>query len=118
MDRSGPTLRATIKKHVAPGTTVYTDEWAAYSTLNAEYDHRTIRHRDRIYVDGSTHTQTVEGFFGLFKNAVKGVHHGVSDKSLQGYLNEYPWRWNRRGRRNTMFRELLELDLRFQRSIG
>ena len=38
----------------------------------------------------------------------RGVHHGVSEQWLQGYLNEYAWRYNRRGPRNTMFRDLLD----------
>lgn len=105
---SGPTLRAIVTGNVEPGSVLYTDEWGGYRTLAGEYDHRTIRHRDRIYVDGSTHTQTVEGFFAIVKTAIRGVHRGVSDKWLQGYLNEYAWRYNRRGRRNTMFRDLLE----------
>jgi transposase-like protein len=105
---SGPTLRATVTENVAPGSILYTDEWGGYRNLRDTYEHRTIRHADRIYVDGSTHTQTVEGFFSLIKNAIRGVHHGVSDKWLQGYLNEYAWRYNRRGRQNTMFLDLLD----------
>jgi transposase len=104
---SGPTLRATVRGNVDAGSILYTDEWGGYHTLADTYEHRTIRHRDRIYVDGLTHTQTVEGFFGLLKNAIRGVHHGVSEQWLQGYLNEYAWRWNNRGDRNTMFRDLL-----------
>lgn len=105
---SGPTLRVTVTKHVDPNAVLYTDEFSGYRSLRDTYEHRTIRHRDRVYVDGSTHTQTVEGFFGLVKNAIKGVHHGVSETWLQGYLNEYCWRYNNRGDRNTMFRDLLE----------
>jgi transposase len=104
---SGPTLRKIVRDNVQPGSTLYTDEWLGYLTLRDSYLHRTIRHRDRIYVDGSTHTQTVEGFFGGMKNAIRGVYHGVSNRWLQGYLNEYTWRYNRRGDRNTMFRDLL-----------
>jgi hypothetical protein len=72
------------------------------------YGHRTIRHRDRLYAQGDVHTQTIEGFFGLLKNALRGVHHGVSDKWLQGYLNEYCWRWNHRHDGREMFRTLVE----------
>lgn len=104
---SGPTLRGIVRENVAVGSTLYTDEWGGYRTLDGDFEHFTIRHRDRIYVDGDIHTQTVEGFFGIFKNAIRGVHRGVSDKWLQGYLNEYTWRYNRRGWQNTMFRDLL-----------
>ena len=105
---SGPTLRKAVIGYVEVGSTLYTDEWGGYRTLGSEYEHRTINHRDRVYVRGVDHTQTVEGFFGLFKNAVRGVHHGVSDKWLQSYLNEYCWRYNRRGPNNTMFMDLLD----------
>jgi transposase len=105
---SGPTLRKIVRENVEPGSTLYTDEWLGYTTLGDTYTHRTIRHRDRIYVDGTTHTQTVEGFFGSAKNAIRGVYHGVSLTWLQGYLDEYAWRYERRGDRNTMFRDLLD----------
>jgi transposase-like protein len=109
---SGPTLRKAVVEYVQVGSTLYTDEWGGYRNLASDYEHRTIRHRDGIYVDGVNHTQTVEGFFGLFKNAVRGVHHGVSTKWLQSYLNEYCWRYNRRGPNNTMFMDLLDASAR------
>ena len=55
-----------------PESILYTDECAGYRTLGNNYEHRTIRHGDRIYVDGTTHTQTVEGFFRSSKNAHPG----------------------------------------------
>jgi transposase-like protein len=106
-DSSGPTLRDLVRENVVPGSILYSDEWVGYRTLGRDYEQRTIRHRDRIYVDGLTHTQTVEGFFGSAKNAIRGVYHGVSPMWLQGYLNECAWRYNNRGDRNTMFRDLL-----------
>jgi hypothetical protein len=35
--------------------------------------HRRIRHEDRVYVSGDVHTQTIEGFFGLMKNGIRGT---------------------------------------------
>jgi transposase len=105
---SGPTLRKIVHQYVEPGSILYTDEHGGYRTLGDTYEHRTIRHRDRVYVDGRTHTQTVEGFFGSSKNAIRGVYHRVSNQWLQGYLNEFAWRYNNRGDRNTMFRDLLD----------
>lgn len=60
------------------------------------------------YVDGDVHTQTIDGFFGLIKNALRGVHHGVSRKHLQGYLNEYTFRWNQRGEPTPLFWAILD----------
>jgi transposase len=58
-------------------------------------------------VQGDVHTQTIEGFFGLFKNCVRGAYRAVSHKWLQGYLNEYAWRYNRRKMDGSMFHALL-----------
>jgi transposase len=103
------TILPLAREYVLPDSLIYTDEYRAYDRLGREgYTHRRIKHSARVYVEGDTHTQTIDGFFGLFKNAVRGVHHGVSHKWLQGYLNEYVWRWNRRGEDNTMFRDLLD----------
>jgi hypothetical protein len=77
------------------------------TTVGKQFRHRRIRHRDRIYVEGDTHTQTIEGFFGLFKNGVWGVYHSVSRKWLQGYLNEWAWRYNRRDSRDSMLHDLI-----------
>ena len=97
------------REYVLPESLIYTDEYYAYGRLGSEgYRHRRIRHSAHVYVEGDTHTQAIDGFFGLVKNAISGVHHGVSHKWLQGYLNEYAWRWNRRGEDNTMFYDLLD----------
>jgi transposase len=107
----GYQVRMQVREHVAPGSTVYTDDWGGYHGLaGGTYTHFRINHSQRIYVSGRVHTQTVEGFFALVKNAIRGVHHGVSKRWLQGYLNEYVWRWNHREDDDTraMFRLLLE----------
>ena len=88
---------------------IYTDEWQAYERLGKTgYTHKRINHHARVYVDGDVHTQTIDGFFGLFKNGVRGVYHSVSHKWLQGYVNEYAWSYNRRDGDTPMFRELIE----------
>ena len=56
---------------------------------------------------GTCIRQTIDGFFGLFKTGVRGAHHAVSHKWLQGYLNEWTWRYNRREDGNEMFRDLI-----------
>jgi transposase len=76
----GATLRDAVQETVEPGSILYTDEHGGYRTLRTSYDHRTIRHRDKIYAVGTTHTQTIEGFFSIAKNAIRGVHHGVSTR--------------------------------------
>src|SRR5439155_11839878 len=104
---SGPTLGAKIHEFVIPGSMLFTDEWGGYGRAGKKYRHRRIRHRDRIYVEGDVHTQTIEGFFGHFKTDVRGTHHAISHRWLQGYLNEWVWKWNRRDDDEAMFRQLL-----------
>jgi transposase-like protein len=106
--RYGFTLRSNLRKRVRPGSTVYTDDYRGYSGVGRVYQHRQINHTASVYVDGDTHTQAIEGFFSLIKNGVRGVYHSVSPKWLQGYLNEYAWRYNHRDDPRAMFRMLLQ----------
>lgn len=69
--------------------------------------HRRIRHKERIYVGGNVHTQTIEGFVGLVKTSIRGTYHAVSAKWLQGYLNAFALRYNRRDEERPMFESLL-----------
>ncbi len=71
------------------------------------YDHRRIRHSEHVYVSGDVHTNTVEGFCSLVKRGLGGVYHSVSKKHLQGYLNEYAWRYNQRFEGRGRFQLLL-----------
>lgn len=105
--RYGHTLRSTIRRTVTPNSTVYTDEYIGYRGIERLYTHLTINHTHRVYVDGAVHTQTIEGFFSLVKNGIRGVYHVVSAKWLQGYLNEYAWRYNHRDDERAMFELLL-----------
>ncbi len=57
---------------------------------------------------GDVHTNTIEGFWSLVKRGISGIHHAVSAKYLQGYLNEYAWRYNHRHDTTPMFKSLLE----------
>jgi hypothetical protein len=67
------------------------------------YGHQRVAHSAHVYVSGDAHTNTIEGFWSLTKNGIRGVYHNVSAKYLQMYLNEYSFRFNRRkslGRHN------------------
>ena len=53
------------------------------------------------------HVNTIEGFWSLVKRGLDGVYHSVSRQHLQGYLNEYCWRYNQRLEPRTRFRALI-----------
>ncbi len=102
------TLRAEMANHVEPGTKLYTDDAPVYRRLRLEgWKHEAVNHSERVYVSGDIHTQTIEGFWSLVKRGIDGTHHAVSAKWLQGYVNEYVWRYNHRGDGRAMFATLL-----------
>jgi transposase len=104
------TLVGLIRKHVVPGSVVYTDEYNAYNTVakGKRYIHRRIKHSSGIYVRGDIHTNTVEGLWSLIKRGIGGVYHSVSPDNLQSYLDEYCFRYNRRHEGNLQFKAILE----------
>ena len=109
--RSSRDVEGALFEYVLPSSMVFTDEWYGYDPkrVGSTYiGHRRIKHEDRIYVDGDTHTQTIEGVFGLMKNSIRGTHHAVSRKWLPSYLNEFAYRYNRRDDSRGMFAGLLE----------
>jgi transposase-like protein len=58
--------------------------------------HETIRHKDKIYVRGDVHTNTIESAFSLFKRGIVGSFHSISSKHMHRYLSEFDYRFNGR----------------------
>jgi len=107
------TLMPQVATRVMPASQVFTDELKSYNGLHkAGYYHRRVNHTAGVYVDGDAHVNTVEGFWSLVKRGIGGVYHSVSATHLQGYLNEYTWRYNHRDDSLSQFETLL------LRSIG
>ena len=97
-----------LTRRVIPAATVYTDELRSYNGLeNAGYRHETVNHSEEVWVSGDVHVNTIEGFWSLTKRGIGGVYHSVSAKHLQGYLNEYAWRYNHRDDGKAQFETLL-----------
>ena len=87
---------------------LYTDELASYHSLPKRgYRHGSVTHGEKIYVSGDVHTNTIEGFFGNLKGGIRGNYHAVSRKWLQGYLNEFAFRYNNRASAGGPFKRLL-----------
>lgn len=91
------TIRPLMNAHVMPDSTVFTDEAKQYGLVRkAGYQHRRVNHSALVYVDGDVHTNTIEGFWSLLKNGIRGVYHAVGKDYLQTYVNEYAFRYNHR----------------------
>jgi hypothetical protein len=70
-----------------------TDQWVGYKHLNKEFpQHETINHNAGQYVVGAIHTNTIEGFWSIFKRGVVGTFHNVSRKYLPLYVAEFQFR--------------------------
>jgi transposase-like protein len=77
-------------------STLVTDDARVYDTLCAEYPHAVINHSARRYVVGAIHTNTIEGFWSIFKRGVVGTFHKVSAKYMPLYVREFEFRYNNR----------------------
>jgi len=87
-----PILRANL----AAEARVITDESGVYKDLDAEYMHAFVNHGRREYGRGEITTNTVEGFYSIFKRGMKGVYQHCSEKHLHRYLAEYDFRYSNR----------------------
>jgi transposase-like protein len=97
-------VQETVSKKV---TLMATDEHAGYRHLGAHgFVHQTVSHKEHQYVVGSTHTNTIEGFWSLLKRGIVGSYHKVSKNYLPLYLNEFTFRYNHRNDPD-IFRALL-----------
>jgi transposase len=101
-------LMSRIQEKVIPASIIYTDEMSAYNPLAQKgYMHERVNHSEKVYVSGDVHTNTIEGFWSLTKRGISGVYHSVSSKHLQGYLNEYAWRYLTRDDGRALFELVL-----------
>jgi hypothetical protein len=58
--------------------------------------HETVHHSSGEYVRGHVHTNSVEGFFSIFKRGMSGVYQDCSEKHLHRYVAEFDFRYNHR----------------------
>lgn len=94
--RDANTLLPIIQQMIAPGTRIWSDEWAAYGGLNGMgYLHDTVNH-SRWYVDPVTgvHTNDIESLWCDCKRKFKRMN-GVKRDVIPGYLDEFLWRKRR-----------------------
>jgi len=94
---SGDILKTFVRGAVSEKVSLLvTDEWVGYRGLNKDYPHHVIHHTSGQYVVGAIHTNTIEGFWSIFKRGVVGTFHKVSAKYLPLYVAEFQFRYNNR----------------------
>src|SRR5207237_3881895 len=88
-----PIIRANIQAETA----VMTDEASWYKTLGTMFaSHQAVEHSAAEYVRGAVSTNTVEGYYSIFKRGMKGVYQHCSEKHLHRYLAEFDFRYSNR----------------------
>lgn len=103
-DVQAKTLLPMISNKVSADAEIFTDEFKVYNALpSMGYKHEAVPHAEKVYVFGNAHTNTLEGFWSLTKNGIRGVYHSVSADYLQHYLDEYSFRYNHRNDVTPMF---------------
>jgi transposase-like protein len=76
---------------------IMTDDHGMYRNIRQHFaDHSVVRHQFDEYVRGEAHTNTVEGFFSIFKRGMRGVYQFCAEKHLHRYLAEFDFRYSNR----------------------
>ena len=99
-DRSAATLLPIMQQHLRSGTTVHSDQWAAYNSvqqMSVVATHSTVNH-SLFFVDPTTgvHTQNIESYWNRVKGKFKRMK-GVHEDMVDSYIDEFMWR-ERHGR--------------------
>lgn len=85
-----------IRKNLDGEARVVTDDAGYYRDLDREYLHAFVNHSKGQYGRGEITTNTVEGFFSIFKRGMKGVYQHCSEKHLHRYIAEFDFRYSNR----------------------
>lgn len=91
------TVCGLVRENVARESHIHTDESKLYNkALMDVRRHKTVQHTANEYVRGDVTTNTVEGYFSIFKRGMRGVYQHCSEKHLHRYLAEFDFRYNNR----------------------
>jgi ISXO2-like transposase domain len=86
-----------VQKNIAKESRLMTDEARHYWKVGSEFlVHGSVAHAKGEYVKGTIHTNTVEGFYSIFKRGMKGVYQHCGEQYLHRYLAEFDFRYSNR----------------------
>jgi len=91
------TIAPILRENMTREARLATDEAGHYLHIGREFaDHGVVRHGRSEYVVGEVHTNTIEGYFSIFKRGMKGVYQHCGKQHLHRYLAEFDFRYNNR----------------------
>jgi transposase-like protein len=97
--RTKKELQARVRETVEAGAAIFSDELKSYEGLDDDYKHAVINHAIE-YVNGNTHTNTIENFWSLLKRGLHGTYVSVEPFHLFRYIDEQAFRYNNRNDMN------------------
>jgi len=96
-DLRAKTIVPILRENISADARVMTDEASQYHWLRNHFTtHDFVNHSAKEYVRGDVTTNTVEGYFSIFKRGMKGVYQHCSKKHLHRYAAEFEFRYNNR----------------------
>ncbi len=109
--RDAVTLIPIIQANVVPGSTIYSDEWAAYRQLNAlgfrhETVNRTQQFVNHLPTGEAVHTQKIENRWGQLKLKIMKCMHGTS-ANIDSHIAE-AWWWSIHTDNDPVFLDFVE----------
>ncbi|MDB5715743.1 MAG: transposase [Sphingomonadales bacterium] len=90
-------MQPLVMQNVHKLSQLNTDEAMHFQTIGRYfYRHGTVNHSQGVYGRGAIHTNTVEGYFSIFKRGMKGIYQHCSKKHLHRYVAEFNFRYSNR----------------------
>lgn len=91
------TLLPIIRMNISRESNLMSDQASWYKGIGKEFaSHGSVDHSIKEYVRGEITTNTVEGYFSIFKRGMRGVYQHCSEKHLHRYLSEFDFRYSHR----------------------
>jgi transposase-like protein len=94
------TVAAVVSENIAIEARLMTDEAYHYVPVGKQFaEHGSVNHKAEEYVsldDPTIHTNTVEGYFSIFKRGMRGIYQHCAKKHLHRYMAEYDFRYSNR----------------------
>ena len=86
-----------VRENIRRESRFMTDSALHYKAVGKEFaEHGAVAHKQYEYARGDIHTNTVEGYYSIFKRGMKGVYQHCSEKHLHRYLAEFDFRYSNR----------------------
>lgn len=93
----GKEIKPLMKRMIDPNSEIVTDGFGGYKDLGLHFEkHVILNHSKKIRRIEDYHTNTIEGFWSMFKRAIVGQYHKITSKHLQEYINEMAFKYNYR----------------------